>query len=161
MSLAGDQRAERAGCLALVALEVHRRLPVRLGAGARSHVLCGSTDPSRAVRRPRPRGGNDQINARAGGDQIRAGTGADRAYGSAGNDEVIGGDGNDWLFAGCPNGSCNAGSNVIFGGNGNDVIGADNGKYDDVNCSAGSGDVAYVDSSDDWAGCEYRHIDGN
>jgi Ca2+-binding RTX toxin-like protein len=107
------------------------------------------------------RGGNDQIDARGGADEIRAGTGADRAYGGTGKDEIVGGDGADWLFAGCPNGGCNAGSNVIFGGNGNDVVGADNGKYDNVNCSAGGGDVAYVDSIDDWTGCEIRHIDGN
>ena len=91
-------------------------------------------------------GGNDQIDARAGADEVRAGTGADTAYGGTGNDDVIGGDGNDRLYAGCPNGACNAGSNVIFGGNGNDVVGADNGKVDQVNCAGGSGDVAYVDS---------------
>jgi hypothetical protein len=107
------------------------------------------------------RGGNDKIYARAGNDEIRAGKGADRAHGGAGNDDVVGGDGSDWLFAGCPGGTCSAGSNVIFGGSGNDVVGAGNGKYDNVNCSTGSADVAYVDSIDDWTSCEIRHIDGN
>ncbi|MGH3026964.1 MAG: hypothetical protein ACRDMW_00260 [Gaiellaceae bacterium] len=41
------------------------------------------------------------------------------------------------------------------------MIGADNGNFDDINCAAGSGDVAFVDSRDDWTGCETRHIDGN
>jgi beta-lactamase regulating signal transducer with metallopeptidase domain len=103
------------------------------------------------------RGGADDLAGRAkrdlirggrGSDIIRGGGGADQLFGGPGDDTISGGRGRDVIFAG-------NGNDDIHAGPGNDVIKSwQDGMADKVDCGAGTGDRAIVDSLDTLVNCE-------
>ena len=120
------------------------------------------------------RGGDDTIFGRGGGDTLRGGAGNDNLFGNTGDDRLFGGAGNDLITGNAGNDAIagNAGRDTLFGsagrdtidggsgsdrlhgGSGNDLLRASDGAADDVNCGAGSGDVAIVDMLDTTHNCE-------
>jgi hypothetical protein len=112
--------------------------------------------------------GSNLLIGNGGGDQLFGNRGADELRGDAGNDLVqSNGDGDKTLIGGEGNDTINGAGVVdtVFGGPGTDIVktfGGDDVIHaaddvaggDDVDCGAGSGDVAEVDSGDTYVNCE-------
>jgi Ca2+-binding RTX toxin-like protein len=83
----------------------------------------------------------DRIYGLGAEDTISGLGGNDDCYGGSGKDQVSCGGGNDRIDGGF-------GFDRLFGGPGNDTISAADGFEDNVNCSTGDDDTAYVDNQD-------------
>ncbi len=81
-----------------------------------------------------PYDGDDEVYGNEGNDTLKGAEHSDNVYGNSGKDQVD-------LDANDTSGSTDAG----FGGKGNDTVFAQDGNFDEIDCGAGTSDVAFLD----------------
>jgi Ca2+-binding RTX toxin-like protein len=91
--------------------------------------------------------GDERFGGTPAPDRVAGRRGADRISGGDGDDCLSGGRGRDRLKGG-------AGEDELKGGGGSDRIKAQDGEADFVRCGKGHRDVARIDDSDEYDGCE-------
>jgi Ca2+-binding RTX toxin-like protein len=142
---------DRVRSLAIVACAVIVLLPsvadaANVNGNSGANVLFGTNNDDLI----RAAGGDDILFGKAGADALVGATGNDLLFGGAGADLLDGGEGNDTIYD-----DDSQPGDKLRGRAGDDILFSLDGAPDKVNCGEGF-DVAFLDPSDTFTGCERR-----